>query len=163
MLRMHGMEPKYYHQFIGGNFRMDALQAAVVAVKLDHLDRWTRGRQRKCRPLPPAVPGGRLGRNDAIARRGPKPPHLQSVCHPGGPGPGWIARSYLAGQGIGTEVYYPVPLHMQTCFAYLGYNAGDFPESERAAAARTLALPIYPELQPASGLRGRRINAFSGG
>lgn len=147
MLRMHGMEPKYYHQLIGGNFRLDALQAAVVAVKLDHLDRWTQGRQEN------AATYRRLFREAGLEGTVQLPVELQNrhiynqfVIRVDRDRDG--LRDRLAGQGIGTEVYYPVPLHMQTCFAYLGCRAGDFPESERAAG-QTLALPIYPELSEA--------------
>ena len=146
IFRVHGGEPKYYHAFIGGNFRLDELQAAVLNVKLPHLDAWTAGRQRNAAyydaafakaglgehvQTPGAVPGAhiynqyviRVARRDAL-------------------------RAHLASRDIGTEIYYPVPLHLQKCFAYLGHSAGDFPESERAAA-ETLALPIFPELETA--------------
>jgi dTDP-4-amino-4,6-dideoxygalactose transaminase len=144
MLRVHGMEPKYYHQLIGGNFRLDELQAAVLVIKLKHLDAWTRGRQenacfyfgaferaglKSTITLPAAMSGIRHIYNQFIIRA-PKRDAL---------------RAHLAAAGVGSEVYYPVPLHRQQCFASLGYAEGAFPESERAAA-ETLALPIYPEL-----------------
>jgi dTDP-4-amino-4,6-dideoxygalactose transaminase len=144
MLRVHGMEPKYYHQLIGGNFRLDELQAAVLVIKLKHLDAWTRGRQenacfyfgaferaglKSTITLPAAMSGIRHIYNQFIIRA-PKRDAL---------------RAHLAAAGVGSEVYYPVPLHRQQCFASLGYADGAFPESERAAA-ETLALPIYPEL-----------------
>jgi dTDP-4-amino-4,6-dideoxygalactose transaminase len=144
MLRVHGMEPKYYHQLIGGNFRLDELQAAVLVIKLKHLDAWTRGRQenacfyfgaferaglKSTITLPAAMPGIRHIYNQFIIRA-PKRDAL---------------RAHLSAAGVGSEVYYPVPLHRQQCFASLGYAEGAFPESERAAA-ETLALPIYPEL-----------------
>jgi dTDP-4-amino-4,6-dideoxygalactose transaminase len=144
MLRVHGMEPKYYHQLIGGNFRLDELQAAVLVIKLKHLDAWTRGRQenacfyfgaferaglKSTITLPAAMPGIRHIYNQFIIRA-PKRDAL---------------RAHLATAGVGSEVYYPVPLHRQQCFASLGNAEGAFPESERAAA-ETLALPIYPEL-----------------
>jgi dTDP-4-amino-4,6-dideoxygalactose transaminase len=158
-LRAHGSKPKYYHAVIGGNFRLDALQAAVVSVKLRHLDDWTSARQRNAERydrlfaesglkvadtsrysvktsgggavdlfLPKAMPGRhifnqyviRLSRRDQL-------------------------KAALESKGVGTEIYYPVPMHLQECFAYLGCAAGSFPESERAAN-ETLALPIYPEL-----------------
>lgn len=146
ILRVHGSKPKYYHAIIGGNFRFDALQAAIVGVKLGHLDSWTAGRQANAAryrrlfdaagltkeglvQLPYEAPGGRHIYNQFVIR---------------------VARrnelqAYLKEQKIGNEVYYPVPLHIQQCFAYLGYREGDFPESEKAAR-ETLALPIYPEL-----------------
>jgi dTDP-4-amino-4,6-dideoxygalactose transaminase len=144
MLRVHGMEPKYYHQLIGGNFRLDELQAAVLVIKLKHLDAWTRCRQenacfyfgaferaglKSTITLPAAMPGIRHIYNQFIIRA----PRRDAL------------RAHLAAAGVGSEVYYPVPLHRQQCFAPLGYADGAFPESERAAA-ETLALPIFPEL-----------------
>jgi dTDP-4-amino-4,6-dideoxygalactose transaminase len=144
MLRVHGMEPTYFHQLVGGNFRLDELQAAVLVIKLKHLDAWTRGRQenacfyfgaferaglKSTITLPAAMPGIRHIYNQFIIRA-PKRDAL---------------RAHLSAAGVGSEVYYPVPLHRQQCFASLGYAEGAFPESERAAA-ETLALPIYPEL-----------------
>jgi len=129
---------------IGGNFRIDELQAAVLRVKLKYLDEWTQGRQRNAayydqafaRALPAsglATParsaGGRHIFNQYVLRAERRD----------------ALRSFLSERHIGTEIYYPVPLHLQSCFGYLGYARGDFPHSE-AAAAETLALPIYPEL-----------------
>jgi dTDP-4-amino-4,6-dideoxygalactose transaminase len=144
LLRMHGMEPKYHHAFVGGNFRLDALQAAVLRVKLPHLDAWTAGRRRNAdryrqlmsasglHPvlLPDDVPGHVY--NQFVVRI----PERDRV------------RGALAEAGVGTEIYYPVPLHRQECFAWLGHAAGSFPGAERAAA-EVLALPVYPELSPA--------------
>ena len=144
MLRVHGMEPKYYHALIGGNFRIDELQAAVLLVKFRHLEDWHAGRQKNAAyydealaatagvVTPTACPGQRHIYNQYVIRV----PDRDRL------------RAYLAQGGIGTEVYYPVPLHMQQCFAYLGYRPEDCPESERAAR-ETLALPIYPELSTA--------------
>jgi dTDP-4-amino-4,6-dideoxygalactose transaminase len=143
ILRVHGGEPKYYHALIGGNFRIDEIQAAVLNVKLTHLDNWTGRRQQNAAfydqafaaaripqlITPVAKAGGRHIYNQYVIRV----PHRDRL------------RKHLAEQGIGTEIYYPVPLHLQKCFAYLGYRAGDLPESERAAR-ETLALPVYPEL-----------------
>lgn len=144
VLRVHGGEPKYYHSFVGGNFRIDELQAAVLNVKLRALDEWTAGRQRNARIY-----------DEAFARAGLAPRVRTPVARPG------VRhiynqyviraerrdelRQFLADAGVGTEIYYPVPLHLQKCFAYVGQRAGDLPESERAAA-ETLALPIFPEL-----------------
>jgi len=146
VLRAHGSKPKYYHKIIGGNFRFDAVQAAVVTAKLPHLDRWTAGRQANAGRyrrlfeasglvrdglvgLPHELPDARHIFNQFVIRV-PRRDELQA---------------YLKEQGIGTEIYYPVPMHLQECFAYLGHRPGDFPESEKAAR-ETLALPIYPEL-----------------
>ena len=144
-LRVHGMEPKYYHELIGGNFRLDEIQAAVLNVKLPHLDSWSQARQRnaafydaafKRAPLsgrvmtpPPAPPGARHIYNQYCVRVERRDE----------------LRGWLTEHGVGAEIYYPLPLHMQQCFAYLGHKPQDFPESLRASQ-ETLALPIYPEL-----------------
>jgi dTDP-4-amino-4,6-dideoxygalactose transaminase len=140
-LRAHGSKPKYHHRFVGGNFRLDAIQAAVVSAKLPHLDHWTAARQRNAKnydqlfaeaSLPiglPAVVTERHIFNQYVIRLSTRD-ELQA---------------YLQKKGVGTEVYYPVPMHLQECFSYLGHRAGTFPESERAAR-ETLALPIQPEL-----------------
>jgi dTDP-4-amino-4,6-dideoxygalactose transaminase len=144
MVRVHGMEPKYYHQLVGGNFRLDEIQAVVLSIKLQHLDAWTLGRQENACfyfeaferaglkgtvTLPAALPGVRHIYNQFVVRF----PQRDAL------------KKYLGECGVGSEIYYPVPLHQQQCFAPLGYATGDFPESERAAA-ETLALPIFPEL-----------------
>jgi dTDP-4-amino-4,6-dideoxygalactose transaminase len=144
VLRVHGGKPKYYHAFIGGNFRLDELQAVVLNIKLRHLDAWTAGRQRNAAWYDAAL--ARAGLGDALEtpRSTPGVRHIfnQYVLRSRGRD---ALRAHLAAAGVGTEIYYPVPLHLQQCFAYLGHRHGDFPESERAAA-ETLALPIYPEL-----------------
>ena len=145
ILRNHGSEPKYYHHLIGGNFRLDALQAAVVTIKLKYLDGWTAARQKNAeryRRLFAATgleAAGRVALPVAKANR-----HIYNQ---------FIVRAerrdellaHLRARDVGTEVYYPVPLHLQECFRGLGHREGDFPESERAAK-ETLALPIYPDL-----------------
>jgi dTDP-4-amino-4,6-dideoxygalactose transaminase len=147
VLRVHGGKPKYYHPVIGGNFRIDELQAAVLRVKLRYLDGWTEGRRRNATfydtaiaqaglgdkvRTPPASAGGRHIFNQYVIR-----------CERRDE-----LRKFLTEHSIGTEIYYPVPLHLQQCFEYLGHRAGDYPESERAAH-ETLALPVYPELDRA--------------
>jgi dTDP-4-amino-4,6-dideoxygalactose transaminase len=141
MLRVHGSQPKYYHRILGGNFRLDALQAAVLRVKLKHLPRWTEARRRNAdryRQLFSAF-GLRHIRTPADV-----PGHIynQFVIEVDGRNE---LQKFLTAEAIGSEVYYPVPLHLQECFADLGYRTGAFPAAE-AAALRSLALPIYPEL-----------------
>ena len=140
LLREHGARPKYHHILVGTNSRLDALQAAILRVKLRHLDRWSEARARNADLYHRLLEGGRVGRpyHDPRAR------HIYNQ---------YVIRAdkrdelkaFLADRGIGTEIYYPVPLHLQQCFAMLGYRPGDMPQSE-AAARETLALPIYPEL-----------------
>lgn len=142
-LRVHGAQPKYYHQMVGGNFRLDAIQAAVLVVKLKYLDRWTEQRRKNAalyRQLfqeagasgigLPTEEGKRHIYNQFVIRVGPRRDAL---------------KAHLGEKGVGTEIYYPVPLHLQRCFDYLGYGKEEFPVS-RQAAMETLALPIYPEL-----------------
>ena len=147
ILRVHGMEPKYHHSLVGGNFRLDEIQAAVLNVKLKFLDEWRDGRETHARQytqrlkasmaagavVPPmAIPGGRHVWNQYVIRVSRRDE----------------LRQYLSASGIGTEIYYPIPLHLQQCFADLGYRTGQLPESERAAH-EVLALPVFPELSAA--------------
>ena len=140
LMRNHGMEPKYYHKFIGGNFRLDPIQAAALLVKLPLLDQWSEARRKNAAYYTAKFKGSsvvtpfisqdcvsifnqyviRVPRRDEVIR------HLQK-------------------NNIGCEIYYPVPLHLQECFAYLGKGPGSFPESEKAAR-EVMALPVYPEL-----------------
>jgi dTDP-4-amino-4,6-dideoxygalactose transaminase len=146
LLRAHGMQPRYYHKVVGINSRLDTLQAAVLNVKLPHLERWTGERQVNAQryaelfaasglegvlKLPRVAPGRRHAWNQYVVRI---PDGRRDAL-----------REHLTSARIGTEIYYPVPLHLQECFRPLGYAAGSLPESERAAA-ETLALPIFPEL-----------------
>ena len=147
VLRVHGGKPKYFHALIGGNFRIDELQAAVLRVKLKYLDGWTQARQRNAAFYDAAFADARLGPKleTPLAMVGDRHIFNQYIVRAQRRD---ALKSFLADRHIGTEIYYPVPLHRQECFAYLGYQAGDFPQSERAAA-ETLALPIYPELERA--------------
>jgi dTDP-4-amino-4,6-dideoxygalactose transaminase len=142
-LRVHGTKKKYYHEWVGVNSRLDSLQAAVLRVKLRHLDSWTNGRQRNAdlyrryireMDIPILTPVVKPYQSRHIYNQfvimGQRRNELQA---------------FLKEQGIGTEVYYPLPMHLQACFSNLGYRAGDFPISERLAN-ESLALPVYPEL-----------------
>ena len=149
VLRAHGSKPKYFHKIVGGNFRLDALQAAIVTAKLRHLDEWTAGRQRNAQRYDRLFVESGLAKADGSAA----PVVLPTVATDRHIYNQYVIRvdrrdelqAELKKRGIGTEVYYPVPMHMQECFANLGYKAGAFPESERAAQS-TLALPVYPEV-----------------
>ncbi len=149
-LRNHGMEPRYYHNAVGGNFRLDAIQAAVLNLKLPHLDAWGQGRRERAaqyrRGFTAEGLNGLLGLpTEPWAQSGIPNHHIYNQ---------FIIRtsrrdalkSFLTAAEIGTEIYYPLPLHLQECFKHLGYHAGDFPEAERASQ-ETLALPIFPELR----------------
>ena len=144
ILRVHGANPKYYHKMVGGNFRLDALQAAIVAVKLDYLDGWTRARQDNAARYRELFASA--GLNDRVHLPLEKENrHIYNQFVIRVEGDRDDLRTYLGEQGIGTEVYYPVPMHLQECFAGLGHRTGDFPIAEQAAN-QTVALPIYPEL-----------------
>ncbi|MEA3279565.1 MAG: DegT/DnrJ/EryC1/StrS family aminotransferase [Thermodesulfobacteriota bacterium] len=144
ILRVHGSSPKYYHKIIGGNFRLDAFQASIVSLKLKHLDEWTKKRQEnagKYRTLfadtgledlvkLPVERENRHIYNQFVISLKDKRDEL---------------RRFLNDAGIGVEIYYPIPMHLQECFSYLNYKKGDFPVAEHAAL-HTLAIPVYPEL-----------------
>jgi dTDP-4-amino-4,6-dideoxygalactose transaminase len=147
ILRGHGSHPKYYHKLVGGNFRLDALQAAIVSIKLKYLDTWTEGRQEN------AALYGRLFDRAGLTDRVRLPfeiqnRHIYNQFVIMVPGQRDALRGFLSKAGIGTEIYYPVPMHLQECFAFLNCKEGDFPVAEKAAAS-CLALPIYPELTDA--------------
>jgi dTDP-4-amino-4,6-dideoxygalactose transaminase len=149
ILRSHGGHPKYFHGVVGGNFRLDSIQAAIVSVKLKYLDRWSRQRAANAR---------RYDQLFTAAGLVPEPVTLPRVLRPQEPTSHifnqYVIRipqrdrlkQYLTEHGVGTEVYYPRPMHIQECFANLGYRQGDFPEAEKAAD-ESLALPIFPELR----------------
>ncbi len=146
IFRNHGSKPKYYHKFIGGNFRLDALQAAVLRVKLKHLDSWTQARQKNADHYDELFKNADLGEKVITPWRRPGDRHIfnQYVIRAENRD---ALKKHLTEAGIGNEIYYPLCLHMQECFAHLGYKEGDFPESEKAAQ-ETLAIPIYGELSP---------------
>ena len=142
IMRNHGSKPKYYHKYVGGNFRLDPIQAVVVLVKLRYLEEWHKARQKNaayydrkfagCRGVvtPCVEPHNRMIYNQYVLRI---------------PGKRDAVEAKLNEKKIGNAIYYPVPLHLQECFADLGYKKGDFPHSEQAAK-EVLAIPVYPEL-----------------
>jgi len=142
ILRVHGMQPKYYHQQVGGNFRLDALQAAVLTVKLNYLDDWAAARRRNADRYRQLF--AEAGLADVVVMPEDVPGHVYNQFVVRVPDRNAL-HAHLAAAGVGTEVYYPMPLHLQACFSALGFTRGAFPEAERAAA-EALALPIYPEL-----------------
>ncbi len=161
--RVHGGEPKYYHKVIGGNFRLDALQAAVLRIKLPHLNSWSEQRRENAERYNSlfieaglAEGTGKINFNDSNKVLLPKAIYKdfnelknyhiynQYIIRVQKRDP---LKEFLLNNEIGCEIYYPVPFHLQECFADLGYKDGDFPISETAGAT-TLALPIYPELSP---------------
>jgi dTDP-4-amino-4,6-dideoxygalactose transaminase len=154
ILRVHGSKPKYYHKLIGGNFRLDTIQAAVLNVKLNYLDGWTKRRQENADRYESLFRQSGLVQKEHV--RLPEPVYRSSGAKHYHIYNQFVLRverrdgliAHLKQKGIGAEIYYPVPFHMQECFRYLGHKEGDFPESERAAK-ETIAIPIYPELTPA--------------
>ena len=148
-MRMHGMDTQYFHRFVGGNFRLDALQAAVLAVKLPSLDGWSDARRANAALYRELFAAAGLVEKITVpaepyAKDGLRHHHIYHQ---------YVIRAsrrdelqtQLKSRGVGNAIYYPLPLHLQECFAPLGYRAGDFPESERASG-EVLALPVYPEL-----------------
>jgi dTDP-4-amino-4,6-dideoxygalactose transaminase len=146
LIRTHGMQPKYYHHLVGANFRIDALQAAVLRVKLPHLAAWTAGRQRNAARYRALFAEAGLS-EVTLPREAPDRTHIYNQFVIRVPRRDAL-RAHLDGRGIGTEIYYPVPFHLQDCFKNLGYTPGAFPVAE-AQANDSLALPIYPELSEA--------------
>ena len=140
IMRNHGANDKYYHKFVGGNFRLDPIQAAALLVKLPHLEKWSEGRRRNAAYYDnkfsgtfvqtPYISADCVSVYNQYCIRVPK--RDETVAH-------------LKEKDIGCAIYYPVPLHLQECFSYLGYKEGDLPEAEKAAKD-VLALPVYPEL-----------------
>ena len=147
-LRNHGSPHRYHHEEFGWNCRMDAIQAAILRVKLPHIEKWNQQRRERAAAYQRLfTEAGLLSRNDSPIRLLDTCPQAQPVFHQ------YVIRAqrrdelrkFLSDRKIGTEIYYPLPLHLQPCFAYLGYREGDLPESERAAS-EVLALPMFPEL-----------------
>ncbi len=146
LLRVHGSRNKYHHEILGTNSRLDALQAAILRVKLRYLDRWTRERQSRAARYRELFED--MGLTKTVQLPPVPEPHFRHVynqfsirCRQRD-----RLRDFLRRSGISTEIYYPIPLHLQPAFAYLGYSAGQFPQAEKASL-EVLALPIYPELQ----------------
>jgi dTDP-4-amino-4,6-dideoxygalactose transaminase len=152
-LRVHGGINKYFYKLLGGNFRLDALQAAVLRVKLKHLEEWQRKRRERAAYYSRKIAEAGLEKEGLV-----KPP---VAVYKGSGVPNYHTyhqyvirakkrdelQAYLKERGVGTSIFYPLPLHLQQCFSDLGYKRGDFPISEKAAK-EVLALPIYPELNP---------------
>jgi dTDP-4-amino-4,6-dideoxygalactose transaminase len=146
LLRTHGMKPKYYHHLVGANFRMDALQAAILRVKAPHLAAWTDGRRANAARYRRLFHAAGL---DGAVTLPIEPADRAHIFNQ------FVIRTadrdglkrHLDAEGIGNEIYYPVPFHLQPCFADLGYRQGAFPHAERAAR-ESLAIPVYGELTP---------------
>ena len=144
-LRVHGAEERYFHKYIGLNSRLDGFQGAVLRVKLPHLDRWTEQRRSNASLYRDLFSDAGIRENITIPVERAGAFHIYNQYVIRVPGNRDALRSFLTDKGIGTDIYYPVPLHLQECFAYLGYSSGSLPVAERAAE-ETLALPIFPEL-----------------
>jgi dTDP-4-amino-4,6-dideoxygalactose transaminase len=142
VIRVHGAKPKYRHGLIGGNFRLDALQAAILRVKLKHLTRWTEMRRQNASRYRSLFEEIRLSKYVWLPQESAG--HIYNQFVPRFSDRDRL-RSFLREKGIETQVYYPIPLHLQDCFSDLGYRSGDFPNAE-TAARNSLALPIYPEI-----------------
>ena len=146
ILRVHGGAPKYYYRRIGINSRLDSLQAAILRVKLKHLEEWTEARRERAENYGELFTEAKLTDkiNIPFVREGARHTFNYYVVRVQDGGRDALFR-HLGECGVGADIYYPVPLHLQDCFRYLGYSEGDFRVAERAAR-ETLALPMYPEL-----------------
>ena len=146
--RVHGMRPKYFHRYVGGNFRIDALQAAILHVKLPHLDRWAEGRRRNAATYGELFAEGGLGDRVVLPRELPRRHHIYNqyiVRFTEGRETRDRVMDHLKRAGIGCEVYYPLTLPQQECFTEVPSAGEPYPNSE-LAAEQTLAIPIFPEL-----------------
>jgi dTDP-4-amino-4,6-dideoxygalactose transaminase len=146
-LRVHGSEEKYHHKWVGLNSRLDGFQGAVLRVKLPHLEDWTQSRRANADTYRELFTDAGLTEEIILPREDEHARHIynQFVIRVKGDRDG--LRSFLAEREIGTDIYYPIPLHLQECFSDLGIREGNLPEAERASR-ETVALPIYPELRP---------------
>jgi dTDP-4-amino-4,6-dideoxygalactose transaminase len=144
IFRTHGAEPKYFHQYIGGNFRIDTVQAAVLQVKLPHLAAWTDARRRHAAMYRSLFAARQLDNRVKLPVERAGDFHIYNQFVIRADDRDGLQR-HLKSAGVGTEIYYPLPFHLQECFAYLDYKRGDFPRAEEAAAS-VLALPIYSEM-----------------
>jgi dTDP-4-amino-4,6-dideoxygalactose transaminase len=144
-LRVHGSEERYYHKWVGLNSRLDALQAAILRVKLPHLDSWSNKRKANADNYRKLFTDAGLTEQIVLPSERENVRHIYNQFVIRVPNRRDELKSFLAANEIGTDIYYPVSLHLQECFEYLGYKENDFPESEKASR-ETLAIPIYPEL-----------------
>ena len=158
IMRSHGSEKKYYHQKVGGNFRLDAVQAAVLRVKAPHLPAWSDARRRNADDYRERFAAAGLDRTLVLPVEPAGYHHIYNQFVVRAPERDAL-RAHLTAARIGTEVYYPVPFHLQQCFTGLGHREGDFPEGERASR-ESLALPIYGELS--AGQRAAVVDAIRG-
>ena len=145
-LRVHGSKERYYHKWVGLNSRLDGFQGAVLRVKLPHLDEWSDKRKANADRYRELFTDAGLTEPVVLPFERTNVRHIYNQYVVRVPGRRDELREFLTANGIGTDIYYPVPLHLQECFEFLGYREGDMPESERASR-ETLALPIYPELR----------------
>ena len=145
-LRVHGSKERYYHKWVGLNSRLDGFQGAILRVKLPHLDSWSDARRANALRYRQLFSDYGLTKEIGLPVEREACRHIYNQYVIRVPNFRDALREYLSENGVGTDIYYPVPLHLQECFAFVGHSKGDFPESERAAA-ETLALPIYPELR----------------
>jgi dTDP-4-amino-4,6-dideoxygalactose transaminase len=146
-LRVHGSKERYYHKWVGLNSRLDGFQGAVLLVKLPHLDSWSDKRKENADRYRRLFTDAGVTEQITLPFERENCRHIYNQFVVRVPHRRDELRAFLTQNDIGSDIYYPVPLHLQECFEYLGYKSGDLPESERAAR-ETLALPIYPELRP---------------